>query len=423
LKNPPSAKKDRRRRIRRVITGVIIAIVALASFYGAMYLLTPYSGFARALIWLDADITDYERFPARAINNAPPIFNFEKVDATTQSEYLRMLDRIVSPQPSSNSTATQTSSSFNELLASTQTTAFLIIKDDQLIYENYFNGYERDSINTSFSVAKSFVSALVGIAIDEGLIDSVDDPITKYIPELEDKDSRYSAITIKHLLSMASGLRYVEEGTPFSDDTKTYYDPNLRAVALSSVIEEQPGKTFHYNNYNFLLLGMILERAIGMPVAKYMEEKLWKPLGMEAPASWSLDSEASGFEKMESGINARAIDFAKFGRLYLNNGSNWNGEQIISGKWVRTSTSANSTTDPSIQYQYGWWIYPPPQEEGVVDNNSSNNNHYHHFSARGNLGQFIYIAPEKDLIMVRHGYDFGHVNWISLFQNTAAAIS
>jgi CubicO group peptidase (beta-lactamase class C family) len=392
--------------VRKVIIGVIIAFVALASFYGAMYLLTPYLGFARALIWMNADIKDYEKFPARTMNNAPPVFNFEKVDAATQSKYLRVLDSVAS-QMFPNSTVSQTP--FNEILASTQTTAFLIIKDDRLIYENYFNGYKRDSINTSFSVAKSFVSALVGIAIDEGLIDSIDDSITRYIPELQDKNSRYSAITIKNLLSMASGLKYVEEGTPFSDDTKTYYDPNLRTVALSAVIEEEPGKAFHYNNYNYLLLGIILERATGMPVAKYMEEKLWKPLGMEAPASWSLDSEASGFEKMESGINARAIDFAKFGRLYLNNGSNWNGEQVISEKWIKTSTSANSTTDPSIEYQYGWWIYP--SQEGV-DN---------HFSARGNLGQVIYIVPEERLVIVRHGYDFGQVNWINLFESVAAA--
>jgi CubicO group peptidase (beta-lactamase class C family) len=408
LKSSPGVKKSK--RVRKVIIGVIITFVALASFYGSMYLLTPYSGFARALIWMDADIKDYEKFPARTMNNAPPVFNFEKVEAATQGEYLRLLDRIAS-QPSSQSTIPTTS--FNELLASTQTTAFLIIKDDQLIYENYFNGYKRDSINTSFSVAKSFVSALVGIAIDEGLINSIDDPLTKYIPELQDKDSRYSAITIKNLLSMASGLRYVEEETPFSDDTKTYYEPNLRAVALSAVIEKEPGKTFHYNNYNFLLLGIILERATGMPVAKYMEEKLWKPLGMEAPASWSLDGEASGFEKMESGINARAIDFAKFGRLYLNNGTNWNGEQVISERWVSTSTSANSTTDPSIEYQYGWWIYP--SKEGV-DNNP-------HFSARGNLGQSIYIVPEGGLVIVRHGYDFGHVNWINLFESISKEIS
>jgi CubicO group peptidase (beta-lactamase class C family) len=407
LKSPPGTKRSG--RVRKVIVGVITIFVVLASFYGAMYLLTPYSGFARALVWMDADIKDYEKFPARTMNNAPPLFNFETVDSATQNQYLRVLDTIVASQPSSPNTVTR--ASFDELLASTETTAFLIIKDDRLIYENYFNGYERDSINTSFSVAKSFVSALVGISIDEGLIDSVDDPITKYIPELQNKDSRYSAITIKNLLSMASGLRYLEEETPFSDDTKTYYDPNLRAIALSAVIEGEPGERFHYNNYNYLLLGIILERATGMPVAKYMEEKLWKPLGMEAPASWSLDSETNGFEKMESGINARAIDFAKFGRLYLNNGSNWNGEQTISEKWVSTSTSANSTNDPSMEYQYGWWIYPPQDD---VDNNR-------HFSARGNLGQFIYVALEERLVIVRHGYDFGNVNWISLFGSIAAA--
>ena len=407
MKSPPGTKRSG--RVRKVIVGVITIFVVLASFYGAMYLLTPYSGFARALVWMDADIKDYEKFPARTMNNAPPLFNFETVDSATQNQYLRVLDTIVASQPSSPNTVTR--ASFDELLASTETTAFLIIKDDRLIYENYFNGYERDSINTSFSVAKSFVSALVGISIDEGLIDSVDDPITKYIPELQNKDSRYSAITIKNLLSMASGLRYLEEETPFSDDTKTYYDPNLRAIALSAVIEGEPGERFHYNNYNYLLLGIILERATGMPVAKYMEEKLWKPLGMEAPASWSLDSETNGFEKMESGINARAIDFAKFGRLYLNNGSNWNGEQTISEKWISTSTSANSTNDPSMEYQYGWWIYPPQDD---VDNNR-------HFSARGNLGQFIYVALEERLVIVRHGYDFGNVNWISLFGSIAAA--
>ena len=407
MKSPPGTKRSG--RVRKVIVGVITIFVVLASFYGAMYLLTPYSGFARALVWMDADIKDYEKFPARTMNNAPPLFNFETVDSATQNQYLRVLDTIVASQPSSPNTVTR--ASFDELLASTETTAFLIIKDDRLIYENYFNGYERDSVNTSFSVAKSFVSALVGISIDEGLIDSVDDPITKYIPELQNKDSRYSAITIKNLLSMASGLRYLEEETPFSDDTKTYYDPNLRAIALSAVIEGEPGERFHYNNYNYLLLGIILERATGMPVAKYMEEKLWKPLGMEAPASWSLDSETNGFEKMESGINARAIDFAKFGRLYLNNGSDWNGEQTISEKWVSTSTSANSTNDPSMEYQYGWWIYPPQDD---VDNNR-------HFSARGNLGQFIYVALEERLVIVRHGYDFGNVNWISLFGSIAAA--
>jgi CubicO group peptidase (beta-lactamase class C family) len=198
---------------------------------------------------------------------------------------------------------------FDKFLVSTGTTAFIIIKDDTVLYEKYFNGYQRDSIGTSFSMAKSITSALIGVAIDEGLIASVDDPITRYIPELKEKDFRFDNITIKNLLTMSSGLRYVEEGLPWSDDTRTYYDTNLRSLALSSKIEEAPGKRFHYNNYNPLLLGMILERVTHKPVSQYLEDKIWKPLGMDAPASWSLDSDASGFEKMESGINARAIDF------------------------------------------------------------------------------------------------------------------
>ena len=126
--------------------------------------------------------------------------------------------------------------------------------------------------------------------------------------------------------------------------TKTYYDTDLRSLALSAKIEEAPGKRFHYNNYNPLLLGIILERTTHKHVSQYLEEKIWKPLGMEAPGSWSLDSDASGFEKMESGINARAIDFARIGRLFLNNG-NWNGKQIISEKWVNESTRPDTTTE------------------------------------------------------------------------------
>jgi CubicO group peptidase (beta-lactamase class C family) len=116
-------------------------------------------------------------------------------------------------------------------------------------------------------------------------------------------------------------------------------------------MKEAPDKRFHYNNYNPLLRGMILERTTHKHVSQYLEEKIWKPLGMEAPASWSLDSDTSGFEKNGSGINARAIDFAKIGRLFLNNG-NWNGIQIISEKWVNESTTPDTTTDPAPFYQY-----------------------------------------------------------------------
>ena len=168
----------------------------------------------------------------------------------------------------------------HEFLVANQTTAFIVIKDDTIIYEEYFNGSNRGSIHTSFSVAKTFASTLIGLAINDGLIKSVEEPIVNYLPELEKADPRFAAITIKHLLNMASGIRYRGR-----DDTPTYYHPDLRRIALKVKVSERPEQHFLYNNYNPILIGMILERATGMPVAKYLEEKLWKPLGMEYPAS------------------------------------------------------------------------------------------------------------------------------------------
>jgi CubicO group peptidase (beta-lactamase class C family) len=202
-------------------------------------------------------------------------------------------------------------------------------------------------------MAKSFASTLVGVAIDEGYIKSVDESITNYITELLGKDERFKAITIRNLLTMSSGIKYEDGGDlPWSeeaDDTKTYYSTDLRELALNCRIEGKPGEYFEYNNYNPLLMGMILERATGMRVSRYLQEKLWKPVGMEADGSWSLDSTSSGFEKMESGVNARARDFARFGMLFAQEG-NWEGRQLISRGWVEESTRADTSTDPSQDY-------------------------------------------------------------------------
>jgi CubicO group peptidase (beta-lactamase class C family) len=306
--------------------------------------------------------------------------------------------------------------SLEEYLDASGTTAFLVIHDDKLLYERYLDGYDEHSIHTSFSMAKSFASALVGVAIDEGHIKSVDEPITNYIPELLEKDKRFKSITIRHLLTMSSGIKYEEGGfLPWSeeaDDTKTYYSTDLRELALDNCrIEGEPGEYFEYNNYNPLLVGMILERATGMPVARYLQEKLWKPVGMEADGSWSLDSKKSGFEKMESGVNARARDFARFGMLFAKEG-NWEGEQLISQGWVKESTHADTSTDPSQDYQYFWWVNTPDGETS-------------RFSARGNYGQYIYVAPEKDLVIVRLGKEEGEQGygyWISLFEELATKL-
>lgn len=364
----------RRIRVGRVVSATVIVFLCT---YILAYLSTPYSQLSRALVWMDADVEDYKRFPARTVRNAPPIFSFHRSARQLQnasaltSITVRENDREVI-QP------------FDEFLTATGTTAFIVIRDDTVLYEKYFNGYDAHSTQTSFSMAKSFVSALIGIAIDEGYITSVDEFITTYIPELLQKDPRFRAITIKHLLTMPSGIRYVEQGMPWSDDATTYYAPDLRAVALSARIEGYPGKQFHYNNFHPLLLGLILERATGRSVSEYLEQKLWQPLGMEAPGSWSLDSTQSGFEKMESGINGRALDFARFGRLFLHKG-NWNGQQLISQAWVDEAIRVDTTTDPAPFYQYFWWVTPRDGQPS-------------HFSARGNHGQFIYVVPEQNLI-------------------------
>lgn len=299
---------------------------------------------------------------------------------------------------------------FARFLASTATTSFLVIKDGRLLYERYFNGYTRDSTVTSFSIAKSVLSALVGIAIHDGAIKGVDAPITDYLPELAQRDARFRRITIRDLLTMSSGLAWHKVWNPLDDDAaKTYYDPNLRALALHAAIAEPPGRHFQYNPYNALLVGLILERATHQSVSYYLQEKLWKPLGMEASGSWSLDSARDGFEKSESGLNGRAIDFAKLGQLYLDRGR-WRGRQLIPSSWVAASTRVDTRTDPAWYYQYFWWV---SSVDGVHD----------HYYAAGNKGEYIYVVPEQRLVMVRFGREYGYDRWPAVFEEVATRIA
>ncbi len=380
---------------------VVLLIIALfALLYLVATLLTPYSQLARTIAWLQSDVGDYRRFPQRVVNNAPPVFQFQDPSPDDLERYAPLFTTVpMIGDIDENQT-------WPNFLARTDTTSFLVIKDDVLLYEWYGNGYERNSTVTSFSTAKSFVSALIGFAIADGYIGSVEDPITDYLPELMTKDPRFAQITIRHLLTMSSGIHYEEHGLPWSDDATTYYAPDLREVALSCEIAGPPGQTFLYNNFHPLLLGLILERATGQSVSAYLEEKIWRPLGMEASGSWSLDSETSGFEKMESGINGQAIDFAKFARLFLYQG-NWNGQQLLPATWVEESTRRDTTTDPADDYQYLWWV-SPSDEETV------------HFSARGKHGQHLFVFPDQQVIIVRFGTsDPFYPRWVELYTSLA----
>lgn len=367
---PATRQQNVARCLLKALCKLALAAILLA---GGVYLwalsATDTSLIARGIMWGDADVGDLNRFPNRAINasSEPRMFT------PSTPEWLDELK--VNDMP------------FETYLERSATTAFIILHGDKLLYEGYFNGSNREAMQPSLSVAKSFVSTLVGIALAEGHIDSLEDPITDYIPELVDRDGRFQKITIRHLLTMSSGLRFVaDDADPFSDDFLTYYSPNLRETGLGSRIKEEPGWRFRYNDFNPLLIGMMLERATGMSVSNYLESRLWQPMGAEGDGSWDLDSEASGFEKMTVGVNGRAIDLAKLGWLYLNDGKNGD-RQVVSAAWVEEATRLDTATDPAAHYQYFWWI------------DEEHNAYY----AEGNFCQYIYVYPDADLVLTRTG--------------------
>ena len=308
-------------------------------------------------------------------------------------------------------------------MASTSSQALLVIEDDVVVFEQYANGVTRDTMLTSFSVAKSFDSALVGIAVDEGFIASVDDPITDYLTELADEDPQLAGITVADLLSMASGLDYAEMRWALfnGDDPLTTYHPDQREVALRAAtrIVESPGRYFQYNKYHPQLLGMILERTTGMSVTEYTQTRLWDPMGMEFDGEWTLDSEEHGFEKMEAGLNARPIDFAKLGSLFLAGGE-WNGSRIVSQEWVEASVSADPARDQPEYYRddFGQWIHQDGDGwYGYFWYGRSRGAARPDFFAEGDHGQFVYVSPAADTVIVRLGTQFGlpSSEWVDAF--------
>jgi len=378
----------------RWLKGLLVVLFVIAMGIAVAYVWaqgnTETSQTARVIAWLEADVDDWQRFPMRTMEAAS-----EPLELPTPSQ----------PDPAVSTFGIE-GVALPDYLADNDTTAFLVARDGELVYEGYFNDSDREATQTSFSAAKSFASTLVGIAESEGLL-ALDDPVTTHIPELLDRDERFADISIGDLIAMSSGLRY-EKFPPWGDQAATYYAPDLRASALDAVVVEPPGQTFLYNNYNPLLIGMVLERVTDMPVAEYLESRLWQPMGAEAEGSWSLDSETSGFEKMESGINGRAVDLMKLGLVFANDGS-IEGRRIVPEAWVEWATSVDTTSDPAEEYQAFWWTLPDSDA----------------FSAIGNHGQYIYVDPVADIVIARFGRAYGsldYLGWTELFDDIVAAM-
>ncbi len=368
----------RARSVRRVTASVLLVLCAV---YAAAWLTTERFGASRAVAWLEADAGDVHRFPARAVPAGGPVLELPAGPPLDLAQLWGVADPV-------------------GLLEQTDTAAFLVVQDGVVRHEWYSARSGPSQLRTSFSSVKSVVSTLMGLAIADGAVGSLDDPVTRYVPELLDEDPRFADITVRHLLTMSSGLRYVERPLPWSDDAQTYYGTDLRATARGAEIVGPPGRTFHYNNYNLLLEGLVLERATGRSVSDYLSERLWRPMGAEADASWSLDSDGSGFEKMESGLNAVARDYARFGLLFAR-GGRADGRQVVPEAWVRQATSPQAAGGPADFYALHWWTRAgrgTPLPAG-------------HALAQGNLGQLVYVAPDRDLVIVRLGDEYGVEDW------------
>lgn len=275
---------------------------------------------------------------------------------------------------------------FSEL----QSVAFVVVKNDSLAHEQYWDGFGEDSYSNSFSMAKTFVSILVGMAIDEGKIKSVDQPVGDFLPEF--KEGENSKLTVKHLLTMSSGINFDEDYvSPFAYPAQAYYGSDLKKLTYGYKVTSEPGKEFIYLSGNTELLSFILEKVTGKTISEYASEKLWKPLGAKNSAFWSLDQK-DGEEKSYCCFNSNAPDFARIGKLYLDSGK-WNNRQLISAQYVIHSTEPAdllSGEKKNDEYGYAWWLIPDYKGHRI-------------FYARGILGQYIICIPDKKMVVVRLG--------------------
>jgi CubicO group peptidase (beta-lactamase class C family) len=325
----------------------------------------------KAVLYNFANIDDLDIFPTRIIKNGTPQpwpvaidYNKAKLPDTVRAEIEKL-----------------------------GTVAYLVIKNDSIKYEEYWDDYKAGSLSNSFSMAKSVIGILIGIAHDEGRIKSLDDPICNYLPDYCKGVAQKA--TVRDLLMMSSGSTWDESySNLFSVTTKAYYGDDLVKLIHKEVkIKEEPGKYYKYKSGDVQLLAFILEKVTGGSVSDYASEKLWSRIGAEFPAQWSLDRDG-GHEKAYCCIYSNARDFARIGKLMMNDGM-WNGQQIISKDYVRQSLTPNGLmydddrTSKVTTYGYLWWLMKYKEHDI--------------FYMQGLLGQYVFVIPDEQMVIVRLG--------------------
>lgn len=283
----------------------------------------------------------------------------------------------------------------SEFIDRTVTTGLLVIHKDTIIFEKYFNGLTPETTHISWSMAKSFISGMMGIAIRDGHIESIQDPITKYLPQL--KKSGYNGVKIKDILQMSSGVGFNEDYADFNSDINRFgryfaLGQSFEKFAMTLKNARPPGTYNHYVSIDTQVLGMLLKKTTGKTITEYMKETIWDPMGMEHDAEWIIDSD--NMEMALGGLNATLRDYAKFGLLYLKEG-NWNGQQIVPKDWIQKSITPDGPhLQPGVSdlsnsdqgYGFQWWI--PQNGDGA-------------FFASGIYNQHIYIQPNRDVVVVK----------------------
>ena len=345
---------------------ISLAVLVLAYVVAPTYL-------RKAFTYFNPDLDDYT------------IFENREIRAGFEEPWIK---RAAEHQPTLPDSLLEKIEDFNPV-------ALLLLKDGAIAYEQYWDGHGPDSYSNSFSVAKSIVSLLVGIALQEGHIRSLDDPIGLYLPHYKGQ-----AATIRHLLMMSSGLDWDESySSPISITTKAYYGEDLRELMNELSIVDTPGQTWVYQSGNTQLLGMILEKATGLTISEYASQRLWKPIGASRNALWSLDKR-DGLEKAYCCFNSNARDFARIGQLVLDSGR-WQDIQVVPKPFLRKALSPqlqlkDANGNQVDYYGYHWWLIPYRGELIPY--------------ARGLLGQYIFVFPRERAVLVRLGHDRGDKN-------------
>lgn len=353
---------------------IVAAIVLIIS----LIFTDTYMG--RYVRWFLPDVYDLNKFPNEQVSNGnDTLFLPTKESNELTSVTFKIDDNKID---------------LENLLKKTKTNAFLILHNDTLIYEYYSKGNTRKTLFKAFSATKSVLSAMIGIAIDEGKIKNINEPIGNYLDGF--KNSEVENLTIKDFLNQSTGIKYSNSYMPWGGKPQTYYYPDIRK--LSKQVELDTTKIGLHNNseHNTNILGMLLESATNQPIYDYLSQKIWIPAGMNHSATFSIDSKKNKLASVSHGLNATAIDFILFGKLYLNNGF-INGRQIISKDWIYNSTSLDNsinTHDYYKLYNNLWWIMRTGD-----------------YFANGHFGQRIYISPRSNTVIVRLGEKNGETSW------------